>query len=522
MAPQPATSPEHDPTAQGRSSRLPERPCGPSACRGLKSWSSGSAIVSTFADYFGLALMTPLLPYKLADLGFDETELPLWNGVISTAQFAAIVLGNLFWGRVSDRIGSQRSLLYAMVGDAVFFGLTAVAPFGLEGSGCEPSGSGEHGQGVQACGRTEGAIALAAVRAGAGFCTPLVSALVFIFDRADSTKTVAKQMGHYSSAVLAGYIVGGVLVGALYDSLGWAWLNVGSAGVAGAAAVYVAHLSAPAIRKGPKLQNSKGVRRALLSVDFVTHATTAILVGFCMTSMTFTYVIILAEIFLWDARSTGLANLFVVCNLLPINMFGLPVAVKHFAVHRIITMSGIAMCIMYALLAIWASTLSKSEGSEGKLGKQMPLFVGHSLLFVTIVFMQAVNLSRSNLIASKYAPEARGAITSAGRTCFAIGQALGPIVSGILFTQGAVLPYLAGLLLAVLNLSMFLLTGTPVCHDPSMEPVVATSVTAVSAPVPILPVRSSTCKADEKVSSGQPAETTPYIGSYDSLEISSL
>eukprot|EP00327_Prymnesium_parvum_P012077 CAMPEP_0184396890 /NCGR_PEP_ID=MMETSP0007-20130409/56203_1 /TAXON_ID=97485 /ORGANISM="Prymnesium parvum, Strain Texoma1" /LENGTH=33 /DNA_ID= /DNA_START= /DNA_END= /DNA_ORIENTATION= len=33
--------------------------------------------------------------------------------------------------------------------------------------------------------------------------------------------------------------------------------------------------------------------------------------------MTFTYVIILAEIFLWDARSTGLANLFVVCNLLP-------------------------------------------------------------------------------------------------------------------------------------------------------------------------------------------------------------
>ena len=126
---------------------------------------------------FGLALLLPALPFLLDELGFSETQVPVWNGIITTSQFAAIILGNLVWGAVSDRYGSQRSLACAMIGDTLFFALTAAAPFGLRGT---PAG-----------------VMLVAVRAGAGFCTPLVSALVFIFDRAGSPRELVKGLGDY-------------------------------------------------------------------------------------------------------------------------------------------------------------------------------------------------------------------------------------------------------------------------------------------------------------------------------------
>ena len=143
----------------------------------LRGWRTGGAVVATFADYFGLALLIPALPFLLDELGFSETQVPVWNGIITTSQFAAIILGNLVWGVVADRYGSQRALACAMIGDTVFFAMTAAAPFGLRGT---PAG-----------------VMLAAVRAGAGFCTPLVSALVFIFDRAESPRALVKGLGDY-------------------------------------------------------------------------------------------------------------------------------------------------------------------------------------------------------------------------------------------------------------------------------------------------------------------------------------
>ena len=88
--------------------------------RRLRRWTFGSALVSTFADYVGLALITPALPYYLEELGFSDSEVPVWNGVITTCQFAAIIVGNLFWGAFSDRHGSRRALQLAMAGGVVF------------------------------------------------------------------------------------------------------------------------------------------------------------------------------------------------------------------------------------------------------------------------------------------------------------------------------------------------------------------------------------------------------------------
>jgi MFS family permease len=130
----------------------------------LRGWPNASAVVSVFADYLGLAMLTPSLPFYLSEKGLTDSEIPFWNGAITTAQFAAIVIGNVFWGRFCDRTSSWRALQVAMLGDTVFFALSAGAPFGLRGA---PSAG----------------IMLAVVRFFAGLFTPLVSAVLYIFDR---------------------------------------------------------------------------------------------------------------------------------------------------------------------------------------------------------------------------------------------------------------------------------------------------------------------------------------------------
>lgn len=113
------------------------------------------ALLATFADYFGLATMTPTLPFYLGELGIGAATVASWTGAILSAQFGAVVVGNLVWGNVADRLGARRALQLTMLGDVVFFSATAFARSAPE---------------------------LLLVRLLAGASTPLVPALSFIFE----------------------------------------------------------------------------------------------------------------------------------------------------------------------------------------------------------------------------------------------------------------------------------------------------------------------------------------------------
>ena len=103
---------------------------------------------------------------------------------------------------------------------------------------------------------------------------------------------------------------GGLIVGFLYDTraldtpqpvpsvaicmptslvmpttVGWRWLNVGSAGIAGLALVYNILLPTPPLLPiaGPK-QKSEGLSAALCSAEFAGHAWTAFNMGWSMSS----------------------------------------------------------------------------------------------------------------------------------------------------------------------------------------------------------------------------------------------
>ena len=95
--------------------------------RGGKAWSPKqwlffAAVLATGADYCGLALLMPSLPFYLEELDVSsEDDIAHWNSAITTSQFMAVVIGNLAWGLVGDR----RALQLALVGDMVFFALSS-------------------------------------------------------------------------------------------------------------------------------------------------------------------------------------------------------------------------------------------------------------------------------------------------------------------------------------------------------------------------------------------------------------
>ena len=171
-------------------------------------------MAATFADYLGMAMLTPALPYWCAEeAGMTPAQVATWTGAITTAQYAGAAMGNFAVGAAGDGLGARRTLLATLLGDVVLFTLTAVET--------RPG-------------------ALLAIRLIAGASSPLVAALMYILQRAEDKAQTLAGVNAYSLSVNLGYALGGVVVGLAYGTMGWLGLNLLSACVAGAALVFVA------------------------------------------------------------------------------------------------------------------------------------------------------------------------------------------------------------------------------------------------------------------------------------------
>ena len=154
-------------------------------------------MAATFADYLGMALLTPALPYFLSDVvGLDARGVATWTGAITTAQYAGGAMGNMIVGTMGDKLGSRATLGVTLAGDVLFFTLTAVN-------------------------RHRGA--LLALRFLAGLSSPLVAALHHILKQARDKMHVLEGVNAYSLSVNAGYALGGIIVGVGYDDAGVGW-----------------------------------------------------------------------------------------------------------------------------------------------------------------------------------------------------------------------------------------------------------------------------------------------------------
>jgi MFS family permease len=201
----------------------------------------GISLVCMFSDYFGIGIIAPLLPFWLRDRDYSLR----WVGIITFAQYVAVIVGLPLFGAVSKRLGVEATMLFLMIADSALFG----------GSGL-----------------CESAAALCAVRVGAGFCAPQGLAISWIASLGEPER-LPRRMGLVAAfihvGVLAGALVGGALgwrrwreacaVSAAPTVLCAAWLAVavarpgrlerrtGAAGAAAAAAAAAEPVSRPAL-----------------------------------------------------------------------------------------------------------------------------------------------------------------------------------------------------------------------------------------------------------------------------------
>ena len=108
----------------------------------------------------------------------SEADLPRWNGMIMGAQFAAVIFGNLLSGKMGDKHGSAAAVKLALLGQVVFFALSAFAPFGVGAP-------------------TLAATLLLLTRIGAGISTALTASLLYIFDRAPTRQSLLRGVAQY-------------------------------------------------------------------------------------------------------------------------------------------------------------------------------------------------------------------------------------------------------------------------------------------------------------------------------------
>ena len=442
-------------------------------------------MAATFADYLGMAMLTPALPYWCADeAGMTPARVATWTGAITTAQYAGAAMGNFAVGAAGDGLGAKRTLLATLLGDVALFTLTAVET--------RPG-------------------ALLAIRLVAGASSPLVAALMYILQRAEDKAQTLKGVNAYSLSVNFGYAVGGVVVGLAYGAMGWLGLNLLSACVAGAALVFVAVVAKGDAAVGLVLTESGARRReeaeagvgvgagmsprasfavgeageaaggvggglggdrggggetagggdtaAKVSVfrtgAMVSHCYTAFNTGYLFMGFIVLFVLMAKQVLGWSVVLVGWAFMAIpVANV--VAMYGLiPPFVRRFGVHCSITCSSIGTVMVLAVLAL----PSVHRTQEGILTVTF-------LLVLCVVLLQVPNQMRIKIIADAHAPGAMGRITGASRVCFATGQTCSPIVVALLYVQDPTWAVLSMVFVAAAVPAVFVACGQALWADP--------------------------------------------------------
>ena len=387
-----------------------------------------AAVTATFGDYVGLALMTPALPFFLEEVGIvDPKGVALWTGAVNTSQFVAVVIGNIVWGFIGDRLGAQRALALTMFGDVVCFSLTAVV-------------------------RTP--LLLVIVRFFAGLSTPLVPALLFIFDRATSAADSVRGVGQYVMSILLAYCAGGVIISTGYDALRFMGTNLVSAGVCGVSLGWIVFLASPSPNAAKP--RPSGVLTAVRTTAFLNHGTTSFVAGSAFGIWFVLVILMFKDAFSISARETGFIYLG-----LPVILFGVQLCigrlVTRFGHNAVISAGGLVQALVLGL-------------------SLLPVMQQHFGAFLTLAAFQCIgilsqmlpNQTLARTIANAYATNAVGAVTGMGRVCFALGQGTSPVIGASLYVIHPSAAYAYWLALQIGQFAIRLVSRQPFLHDPPL------------------------------------------------------
>eukprot|EP00277_Geminigera_cryophila_P000424 CAMPEP_0179414062 /NCGR_PEP_ID=MMETSP0799-20121207/5449_1 /TAXON_ID=46947 /ORGANISM="Geminigera cryophila, Strain CCMP2564" /LENGTH=496 /DNA_ID=CAMNT_0021186611 /DNA_START=85 /DNA_END=1575 /DNA_ORIENTATION=- len=389
------------------------------------------ALLCVFADYFGLSVLQPTLPFFIEEIDPNTDKLELWTGAILSAQFIAVIPGNLFWGYLTDRLGSRLTLQITIAGDALCFLGTAFC---------------------------KDALSLLFVRACAGFFSPLVPALANIFEIVPAKDAVA-AMGRFGMCVMGAYIVGSGLVGVVYESIHWSGVNFVTTAVAVLAIVPISLTALP-----PKIDRppATGVLAAIKSADFMTHAATGCASGFMMNAVVSVATIVYKDIFGLSVTQVGFIFLGLPFLLMVVATVIVPNLVKHYlGMQKTITLATCVVVVAAALLSVPQIGYSS--------------VYTFSVFIAILIMMQTAqhqpNQVRVKLISGYYTTNGSGIVTGASRIFWALGQGLAPLICLALYASVATwLPWLLISIIMLLLLLFYRVQGVSLTSDPPHLP----------------------------------------------------
>lgn len=386
----------------------------------------GPAVLCVIADYVGLAAISPALPYHLnATIAPTPEELATWVGAITTAQFGAVILACIVWGRVCDVRGARLGLLLTMLGDSIFFSLTAAA---------------------------HSPLALLLVRFGAGFFSPLVPALAYIFETVPPAQVV-DGVAWYMLSVVSGLAIGSAAV-SLYDVLGWTAFTLLVGGIAGATLI-VASVTLKQRAAAQRKVKTEGVWRAVRSVDFLSTALTSFAVGYSLNNYLIVTAVMLFEMYQLSPSQTSTVFLCIPALLLLSNIFS-PRIIRFLGNQRSITIFwslGTVLCGLVALPSV-----------HNQVATFLPVLLLH---IMSMAIAHMVNQSRPGMIGAHYTKNGTGQLSGYSRVMFATGQALAPIVSLKLFTIHVRWAWLGEVALNTAVLVSYPIMGLSLWTDPA-------------------------------------------------------
>lgn len=351
-------------------------------------------LVSVFISIAGFSLILPLLPFYGKSL--DAT--PVQIAMLFAAYSLGNIVGEMYWGRLSDRIGRKKVLVMAMSGAAIFYVAFAFAP-------------------------TYGSAVLIRI-AGGVFGGILGVCQSFIADITPPEQR-ARNMGYFGAAFNLGFALGpsfGLLVNQSAGAAGFRVPILTAAVLAALSAVW----SALALREtrvaGGPVRDMPKWSEAMTFVAGNPLLVRLFAIGFCgiavFSSMEAIYGLWTAHNFGWNERQLGLVFIVFGGTGVLVQWFLIGPLVGKFGEARVIV-GGLGVLILSVLLQpILRSPLT----AVLLMGLMM---AGHSLTF-----------PNAGSLISRYAPRERlGSVMGLMMAINALSRIIAPPLFGAVYSM---------------------------------------------------------------------------------------